>query len=93
MIARGVWPTNDTYPEGVLTFNSTQQFNLVRIQLPYQGPNGAVGFALDTVVATAFNVIPEFSPALLLSLLLANTALVILIIKKKLLKPHSLMPL
>ena len=81
--AYGVWPTNDTYPEGTLSYNSSQQFNLVRIQLPYQGPNGAVGFALDNVVATDFTAIPEFSPFVLGSLLLANTALVMLIIKKK----------
>ena len=83
VIARGVWPTNDSYPQGTLLFNSTQQFNLVRIQLPYQGPNGAVGFAFDNVIATTLNEIPEFTPAIVLTLLIANTALVMLIAKKK----------
>ncbi len=82
-IARGVWPINDTYPQGTLLFNSSQQFNLVRIQLPYQGPTGAVGFAFDNVIATPFNVIPEFSPAIMLSLLIAGTFLGLMFARKR----------
>ena len=85
-IARGVWPTNDTYPQGTLLFNSSQPFNLVRIQFPYQGPNVSVGFAFDNVIATPFNVIPEFSPAIMLSLLISSTALLVLVAKKRVFK-------
>ncbi len=82
-IARGVWPVNDTYPQGTLLFNSTQQFTLVRIQLPYQGPTGAVGFAFDNVIATPFNVVPEFSPAVMFSLLLAGTVVAAILARKR----------
>ncbi len=82
-ITHGVWPINDTYPQGTLLFNSTQQFNLVRIQCPYQGPTGAVGFALDNVIATPFNVIPEFPPGIMLSLLVSGTFVAVIIARKR----------
>ena len=82
MITHGVWPTNDTYPQGTLFFNSSQPFNLVRIQCPYQGVYTAVGFAIDNVVATDFNIVPEFSPTIMFTVLL-SAAFLVLVAKKK----------
>ncbi len=82
IIGHGVWPTNDTYPQGTLFFNSSQPFNLVRIQCPYQGMYTAVGFAIDNVVATDFNIIPEFSSTIMFALLM-SAAFLVLVAKKK----------
>jgi hypothetical protein len=50
----------DTYPEGVLAFNSTQPFNIVKVDLPFI-TQGASGFIIDNVtVTTSTDVIPEF---------------------------------
>lgn len=48
--AHGVWPSGgDAYPQGTLNYNSGgQPFNLVRIELPYQGR--AAYFAIDKIV-------------------------------------------
>jgi VCBS repeat-containing protein len=52
-LARGTWPTSDTYPQGTLTFDSGgQPFNVVRIEIPYQ-PQGASVFLADYVVVNA----------------------------------------
>ena len=77
--ARGTWPTGDYWPQGTLEFNSTQPFNLVRIELPYQGANAASAFLIDNVIASGPNVIPEFptSSILILSILTATPAILI----------------
>ncbi len=82
IIGHGVWPINDTYPQGTLFFNSSQPFNLVRIQCPYQGMYTAVGFAVDNVVAVDFNIVPEFSLAIMFAVLI-SAAFLVLVAKKK----------
>jgi len=49
--ARGTWPTGgDAYPQGTLTYNSaTSSFNLIRIELPYQGLESSVDYLIDTL--------------------------------------------
>ena len=47
--AQGIWPTGDSYPQGALTFNSNQPFNIARIELPYQGALKASYFLIDTI--------------------------------------------
>jgi hypothetical protein len=49
--ARGTWPSGgDAYPQGTLTYNSANgPFNLIRIELPYQGQPGAVDYLIDTI--------------------------------------------
>jgi len=48
--ARGTF-SNSLYPQGVLSFNSGgQPFNLVRIEIPYQGPKAATAFFVDNVI-------------------------------------------
>jgi len=43
--------SNDPYPQGTLSINSDgQPFNLVRIEIPYQGPNGAKDFFVDNMI-------------------------------------------
>lgn len=50
--ARGTF-SNGLYPQGALSFNSGDQpFNLVRIEIPYQGPQGATNFFVDNIVVT-----------------------------------------
>ncbi len=93
MSVHGVWMSNDTYPQGTMLFNSTQPFNLVRIQLPYQGPEGAVGFAIDNVIATSFNIVPEFSPAVMLTVLVATTVLLGLVSKGQFMRKRIASPL
>jgi hypothetical protein len=83
MSVHGDWFSSDTYPQGTMLFNITQPFNLVRIQLPYQGPEGAVGFALDNVVAVDFSAVPEFSPVVMLMLLVVNTVVLVVIARKR----------
>jgi hypothetical protein len=52
--------TLDVYPEGILGFNSSQPFNIVKIDLPFI-LQGASGFIIDNVnVTTSTDVIPEF---------------------------------
>ena len=52
-LARGTWPTSDTYPQGTLTFDSAgQPFKVVRIEIPYQA-NGASIFLADNVTVNA----------------------------------------
>jgi len=66
VIARATWPSGNTFPQGTLSFSSKgQPFNLVRVQLPYGGPEGAMDFLIDNVVITLAaspptNTIPEF---------------------------------
>ncbi len=50
--AHGTWPTgSNTYPQGTLTYNSGDQpFNLIRIELSYQGTGGAAYFLIDNIV-------------------------------------------
>jgi hypothetical protein len=46
----GIETPFDTYPEGILTFNSGgQPFNLVEIDLPYISAEGATGFIIDNI--------------------------------------------
>jgi hypothetical protein len=49
--ARGPWPSGgDAYPQGTLTYNSANgPFNLIRIELPYQGLESSVDYLIDTV--------------------------------------------
>ena len=49
--ARGTWPSGgDAYPQGTLTYNSANSpFNLIRIELPYQGPKSSVDYLIDTL--------------------------------------------
>jgi hypothetical protein len=64
----------DTYPEGILTFNSSQPFNIVQIDLPFI-LQGASGFIIDNVtVTTSTAVIPEFptTPTLTFAILLTS---------------------
>ena len=71
---RGTWPTNDSYPQGNLTFTSgSQQFNLVRIELLFQGVSAATDFMVDNITVAGPDVIPEFPSvaALAMSMLLA----------------------
>jgi hypothetical protein len=64
----------DTYPEGVLAFNSTQPFNIVKIDLPFIAV-GASGFIIDNVtVTTSTDVIPEF-PAIPVTVFIVLAAL------------------
>lgn len=51
--ARGTYQTA-LYPQGTLSFNSGgQPFNLVRIEIPYQGTEGATNFFVDNIIITA----------------------------------------
>ena len=44
---------NALYPQGTLTFDSGgHPFNLVRIQIPYQGTEGATNFFVDNIIVT-----------------------------------------
>jgi hypothetical protein len=49
--ARGTWPSGgDAYPQGTLTYNSANgPFNLIRIELPYQGLESSVDYLIDTI--------------------------------------------
>ena len=48
--ARGTWPEGNSFPQGKLSFDSAgQPFNLVRIELPFQGPKGASDFLMDNI--------------------------------------------
>ncbi len=59
-IARGTWPSGDSYPQGTLRFDSHgQPFNLVRIEMPYQGPKAAVDFLVDNVIVTTAGPIED----------------------------------
>ena len=50
--AHGTYQTS-LFPQGTLSFNSGDQpFNLVRIEIPYQGPNGATNFFVDNIIIT-----------------------------------------
>jgi len=50
--SRGTF-SNALYPQGMLSFNSGgQPFNLVRIEIPYQGPSGATNFFVDNIIVT-----------------------------------------
>lgn len=50
--SRGTF-SNALYPQGTLSFNSGDQpFNLVRIEIPDQGLNGATNFFIDNVTTT-----------------------------------------
>jgi len=62
--AHGTWPTGDAYPQGTLSYNSNnQQFNMVRIELLYQGTIAANDFSLDNVlIVTASSPTPTPTP-------------------------------
>ena len=63
-IARGTWPTVDSYPMGTLTFNTgTAAFNMVTIQLFYQGPGTAGDFYIDNITVQTTQVTPTPSPS------------------------------
>ena len=81
--ARGTWPTGDYWPQGTLTFQSTQPFNLVRIELPYQGANGASAFLIDNVTVSGPDVIPEFPTIYLVPLFMLTATLAIFISTRK----------
>ena len=83
-VARGTWPSGDTYPQGTLTFNSpNQQFNIVRIELPYQGASAAVDFLIDRVaVTTTGEPIPELPNATILALLMLIMAPAVIAARK-----------
>jgi len=52
MTARGTYQTG-LYPQGTLSFNSGgKPFNLVRIEIPFQGAEGATNFFVDNIVIT-----------------------------------------
>jgi len=63
--ARGTWPSGgDTHPQGTLNFNSgSQQFSLVKIELPYQGPRSAVDFLVDNITVTTTGPIVDSTPS------------------------------
>ena len=86
VIARGTWSSSgDSHPQGTITFNSgTQQFNLVKIELPYESQRGAVDFLVDNITVTATEIIPEFSLTMILTLTIAVTTVTLLISKKTL---------
>ena len=89
--ARGTWPSGgDTHPQGTLNFNSgSQQFSLVKIELPYQSPRSAVDFLADNITVTGTGeLIPEFPAASILSLVMLMVTLAIFIANRKLTK-HS----
>lgn len=84
-IARGTWPSGDSYPQGTLTFSlGDQAFNLVRIELPYQGPNGAVDFLVDNIKVTEAPIIAEFPTSMVLPLYIVVITLAVSLAKRKL---------
>lgn len=42
--------TSDPYPQGIISFDSKQPFNMVCIELPFQGPNSAKDFFVDNII-------------------------------------------
>ena len=51
---------NALYPQGTLSFDSGgQPFNLVRIEIPYQGQEGATNFFVDNITVTTAKPIPD----------------------------------
>jgi len=72
--AQGTWPgegtpAGDSYPQGTLTFNSGNPYNLVLIELPYQGLYSASSFLVDNIrVTTADSALDNVPPVTTASL-------------------------
>lgn len=74
---RGVWPSGDFAPQGTLSFDAgSSSFNLVVINIPYQGPMAAIDFFIDNITVTAVSTIPEFPYATILPLLMVISLIV-----------------
>ena len=85
--ARGTWPSGDTYPQGNLTFASgSQQFNLVRIELPFQGVSAASDFLIDNITVAGPDVIPEFPNTTVLATSMLIAALAVFVANKRITK-------
>ena len=87
MKARGTWPSGDTYPQGNLTFVSgSQQFNLVRIELLFQGVSAASDFLMDNITVAGPDIIPEFPSATVIATSMLTATLAVFIAKKRIAK-------
>jgi hypothetical protein len=53
--ARGTWPSGgNAFPQGTLTYTSTNPFNFIRIELPFQSQQGSVDYLIDTIIVTTY---------------------------------------
>jgi hypothetical protein len=85
--SRGTWPSGDSYPQGNLTFASgSQLFNLVRIELLFQGVSAATDFMVDNITVAGPDIIPEFPTATVLATSMLIATLSVFIANKRILK-------
>ncbi len=85
--ARGTWSSSDTYPQGNLTFTSgSQQFNLVRIELLFQGVSAATDFMVDNITVAGPDIIPEFPSVTVLGMSMLIATLAVFIANKRIAK-------
>jgi len=63
-MSRGTWPSGgESHPQGTLTFNSgSREFNLVKIEIPYQAPRSALDFLVDNIVVTTAGQVADINP-------------------------------
>ena len=83
--AHAQWPSGDTFPQGNITLSTgNTQFNLVRIEVPYESPRSAKDIIIDNIIVTGADfIIPEFPSWLILPIPMLAATLALFLGRKK----------